>query len=196
MLFKRDKMQKLKLKQMAEILSGLSHRRYLDDEGIGYDVVVQRSIKRDGVLSDFDHMNLKGDIKERFFTRTGDVLMKMTYPYDVVCVKRPGLVISDRIAIIRVKEGFDADFIAHMLTNAHIKKQLHQLGSSQKLPHTSLREIRELELIVPDEDAQIKFGELLNTINEKIAEDLKIVEYDRDLKEGILNKLWEESDAH
>jgi restriction endonuclease S subunit len=185
-------MQKVKLKDIAEIFSGLSYRRYLSDEGMSFEVVVQRSIKKDGELSDFEEMKLQSDIKGRFFTRRGDVLMKMAYPYDVVCVDKEGLVVSDRIAIIRLKRGFDSHFIAHMLTNAHIRKQLHESGSSQKLPHTSLKEIKELELIVPDIDTQMRFGELLDTINQKIQEDLKIVEYDRKLKEGILNKLWEE----
>ena len=36
----------------------------------------------------------------------------------------------------------------------------------------------------------MRYGELLNTIKEKIVEDRKVVEYDRNLKEGIINKLW------
>ena len=54
------------------------------------------------------------------------------------------------------------------------------------------REIKELELVIPDIESQIKYGELLDTINEKIVEDSKVVEYDRRLKEGILNKIWED----
>ena len=126
------------------------------------------------------------------FTQKNDVLMKMTYPYDVVCVKEENLVISDRIAIIRLKEGYDPEFIAHLLTNAHIKKQLHELGGSGKIPHTSLKEIKQLQIIVPDLKTQMKYGELLNTINDKIIEDLRQVEYDRHLKEAILNDLWGE----
>ncbi len=183
-------MKKVKLEDMAEIFSGLSYRRYLDETGDKFKVIVQRSIKKDGELSDFDELTLKSNIKERYFTRENDVLMKMPYPYDVVCVKEEGLVVSDRIAIIRLRKGYDPDFIAHLLTNAHIKKQLHELGSSEKIPHTSLKEIKQLELIVPDYDIQVKYGELLNTINDKIHEDLRQVEYDRNLKEAILNDLW------
>ena len=116
--------------------------------------------------------------------------MKMTHPYDVVCVKNENLIISERIAIIRLNEGYDPEFIAHLLTNAHIKKQLHELGASGKLPHTSLKEIKQLKLSVPDFETQKKYGELLNTINDKIFEDLRQVEYDRHLKEAILNELW------
>lgn len=187
-------MKKVKLEDMAEIFSGLSYRRYLDETGDNFRVIVQRSIKKDGELSDFDELSLKSNIKERYFTRENDVLMKMPYPYDVVCVKEEGLVVSDRIAIIRLKKDYDPDFIAHLLTNAHIRKQLHDLGSSEKIPHTSLKEIKQLELIVPDYDTQLKYGMLLNTINDKIHEDLRQVTYDRNLKEAILNELWGDDD--
>ena len=104
------------------------------------------------------------------------------------------MVVSDRIAIIRLRKGHDPNFITHLLTNAHIRKQLYELGSSEKIPHTSLKEIKQLELIVPDFDTQVKYGELLNTINDKIHEDLRQVEYDRNLKEAILNDLWGDAD--
>lgn len=183
-------MQKRILNDIAKIISGLSYRRYLDESGKKYKIIVQRSIKGDGELSDFEEVNLNDNFKERYFTQENDVLMKMTYPYDVVCVKEPNLVISDRIAIIRLKKGYDSEFIAHLLTNAHIKKQLHELGGSGKMPHTSLKEIKQLKLNIPDLNTQIKYGELLNTINDKIFEDQRKVEYDRHLKEAILNDLW------
>lgn len=183
-------MQKKILNDIAEIFSGLSYRRYLDENGDQFKIIVQRSIKRDGELSDFEELSLKNNIKERYFTQKNDVLMKMNYPYDVVCVHEENLVISDRIAIIRLKKGYDPEFIAHLLTNTHIKKQLHELGGSGKLPHTSLKEIKQLKLTIPDFVTQVKYGELLNTINDKIFEDLRQVEYDRHLKEAILNDLW------
>ena len=185
-------MNKVKLGDIAEVISGLSYRRYREDDGETFDVILQRSIKRDGILDDFEKMRLR-EPKPHYFTKTDDILMKMPYPYDVVCVSQENLVISDRIAIIRLRKGYDASFIAHLLMNAHVKKQLHELGSTEKIPHTSLKEIKELELAIPDYETQVKCGQLLNTINEKIAEDLKLVDYDRNLKEGILNEIWEES---
>lgn len=184
-------MEETKLKDIAEVFSGLSYRRYLQETGQEFEVVVQRSIKKDGKFSDFDCVRLNPEIKHRYFSQKDDILMKMPYPYDVVHISQEGLVISDRIAIIRLKEGYDPSFIAHLLTNAHIKKQLHELGSSERIPHTSLKEIKELKLNMPDLNTQIKYGVLLNTINEKIAEDLRVIDYDRRLKEGILNKLWD-----
>lgn len=184
-------MKEVKLRDIADVFSGLSYRRYLEDNGNEFEVIVQRSIKNDGIFDDFQQLTLKSDIKDRYFSKNEDVLMKMNYPYNVVCCNREGLIISDRIAIIRLKQGFSPLFISHLLNNAHIKKQLHEHGNNEKTPHISLKEIKELTLRVPDLDTQIKYGNLLNVIDEKIAEDLKLIRHDRNLKEGILNKLWD-----
>ena len=184
-------MKEVKLRDIADVFSGLSYRRYLEDNGSEFEVIVQRSIKNDGIFDDFEQLTLKSDIKDRYFSKNEDVLMKMNYPYNVVCCNREGLIISDRIAIIRLKQGFSPLFISHLLNNAHIKKQLHEHGKNEKTPHISLKEIKELTLRVPDLDTQIKYGNLLNVIDEKIAEDLKLIRHDRNLKEGILNKLWD-----
>ena len=118
--------------------------------------------------------------------------MKMPYPYDVVCVNQENLVISDRIAIIRTTHPYmHPKFIAHLLTNVHVKKQLYELGSTEKIPHTSLSEIKELKLNIPDPETQVEYVHLLDKIDEKIIEDQRVVDYDRRLKEGILNKLWD-----
>lgn len=188
-------MNRVKLDDIAEVLTGMSYRRYLTEFGEEHEVIVQRSIQRDGILKDFEKIRFDPkDIKPHHLTRPGDVLMKMPYPYDVVCVGQPDLVISDRIAIIRLKEGYDPSFIAHLLTNAHIKKQLYEFESTERIPHISIRQIKEIELLVPDYETQIRYGELLDTINEKIKEDMKLVSYDQNLKEGILNELWGDLD--
>lgn len=187
-------MQKVKLDDIAEIFSGLSYRRYLDNDGNNFKIIVQRSIKKDGVCKDFEEVSLSKKIKKRYFSKENDVLMKMSYPYDVVCIKEKGIIISDKIAIIRPKNGYDPDFIAHVLTNTHINKQLYQLSTNEKIPHISLKQIKQLQLISPDFETQKKYGHLLNLINEKIKVDINQINHDRRLKQAIINDLWSKQD--
>ena len=71
-------MKKVKLAQIAEISTGLSYRRYLDDEGKEFDVILQRSIKKDGIIEDFEKVRMNPKyIKPHHITRPGDILMKM-----------------------------------------------------------------------------------------------------------------------
>ena len=186
-------MEKTKLKDIAEITSGLSYRRYLDDDGDNFKVILQRSLKKDGQYGDFEEVLLSNNIKKRYFSTKNDVLMKMQYPFEAVCIKEEGLIISDKIAIIRLHKDVNPDFIAHILTNTHINKQLYKTRS-EKIPHLSIKKIKEIELLLPDFETQEKYAQLLNLINEKIEEDFKQIENDRNLKQAILNDLWSQHD--
>ena len=67
-----------------------------------------------------------------------------------------------------------------------------QLRRQKILFEKQLKELADMELTERDFETQRKYGELLDTINEKLYQDQKVVDYDRNLKEGILNKLWGE----
>ena len=58
----------------------------------------------------------------------------------------------------------------------------------------SIKKIKEIELLLPDFETQEKYAQLLNLINEKIEEDFKQIENDRNLKQAILNDLWSQHD--
>ena len=97
-------MQKIKLEDIAEINLGLSYRRFMNGDGDDFKVIVQRSIKKDGQFNDFEEVKLKGDIKYRYFSQKNDILLKVSYPYDVVCINKENLIISDAVAIIELKK--------------------------------------------------------------------------------------------
>ena len=53
-------------------------------------------------------------------------------------------------------------------------------------------DIKELKLKIPDYKTQQELAYLLDLINERIKTNHEIIESDRKLKEGLLNKLLEE----
>lgn len=189
-------MEKVKLKDIAEVYSGLTFLRYKDDNGTLKKMIVQRSIKNGEKVSDFEEIRFNDKMNERYLTQKGDVLMKTMYPFDTTYVDEEGLVIGDRIAIIRLKEGYDPSFITHLFNNFHIKKQLHRVKSVGSISQVSVREIKELELVIPNYEEQKQFAELFDYIDEKININYQIIETDKKMKEGILNKLIEGCDIN
>ena len=69
------KMKKTQLQDIADVFTGLSYRRYLDNDGDKFKIIVQRSIKKDGIFNDFEEVNLKTNIKKRYFTEKNDILI-------------------------------------------------------------------------------------------------------------------------
>ncbi|WP_231476056.1 restriction endonuclease subunit S domain-containing protein [Methanobrevibacter oralis] len=49
--------------------------------------------------------------------------------------------------------------------------------------------MKKLELILPPYEKQKKYGELLDSIDEKINVNYQIIKADEEIKEGIINKL-------
>ena len=183
-------MYKVMLKDVADVYSGSTFRRYIEKgNGNFKKIIVQRSIQKGRKITDFDEEELSEKINKRYFSKKGDILMKTPYPNDAVCLEEENLIIGDRIAIIRLKEGYDSSFITHLLNNIYVKEQLHKVMSSDRIPQVSIEEIKELKLIIPNYETQKKYGELLDNIDEKINITYKIIEADNELKEGILNDL-------
>ena len=99
------------------------------------------------------------------------------------------MVVGDRIAIIRVSDGFDSSFISHLLDNVSVRKQLTKLTSSERIPQLSIKDLKEVELQVPNLETQKRYAKVLNLIDERIYTNYEIIDNDTRLKEGILNKL-------
>lgn len=183
-------MNTFKLKEIAEVNSGVTVRRYIDEGSNNFkEVIVQKSIQKGRKLSDLQKMEMSSKLNERYFTVKGDILMKTPYPNDVVYISQEGLVVGDRIAIIRVSDGFDSSFIAHLLDNVSVRKQLTKLTSSERIPQLSIKDLKEVKLQIPDLETQKRYAKILNLIDERIYTNYEIIDNDTRLKEGILNKL-------
>lgn len=183
-------MNTFKLKEIADVYSGATIRRYTEKGNDNFkEVIVQKSIQKGKPLSDLQKIEISSKLNERYFTIAGDILMKTPYPNDVIKISKEGLVVGDRIAIIRVKEDFNSSFIAHLLDNIAVRKQLNKFTSSERVPQLSIKDLKEVELQIPDLETQNEYGELLDLIDKRIYTNYAIIENDEQLKEGILNKL-------
>ena len=85
--------------------------------------------------------------------------------------------VGDRIAIIRVSDGFDSSFIAHLLDNVSVRKQLTKLTSSERIPQTLVGS-KEVELQVPDLETQKNMPKSIELIDERIYTNYEIIDND------------------
>lgn len=74
-------MNTFKLKEIAEVNSGVTVRRYIDKGSNNFkEVIVQKSIQKGRKLSDLQKMEMSSKLNERYFTVKGDILMKTPFP--------------------------------------------------------------------------------------------------------------------
>ena len=147
----------MKLKDVAEeIITGVLTRRIVYDGDTDSSlqegkILVPKSIS-DGLI---DHTLLQTSrlgkrVKEKFYTRKGDVIMKLSTPYDSCVIEKKedeGLIVPSFSAIIRgIRAPYDPYFIMAFLSSKRAWAQIERSRSGRVLSIISNESVSELEI--------------------------------------------------
>ena len=148
----------MKLKDITEsIITGVLTRRIVYD---GEDnnpslkdgkILVPKAI--DNGLIDhslLQSVKLERDVKDKFYTKMGDVIMKLSTPYDSCTIDREedeGLIVPSFSVIIRgIKDGYDPYFIMAFLSSKYAWNQIERLRSGRSITILSNESVAELDI--------------------------------------------------
>lgn len=166
----------MKLKDVAEeIITGVLTRRIVYDGDTDSSlqegkILVPKSIN-EGLI---DHTLLQTSrlgklVKEKFYTRKGDVIMKLSTPYDSCVIEKKedeGLIVPSFSVIIRgIRAPYDPYFIMAFLSSKRAWSQIERSRSGRALSIISNESVSELELPSFNEtemkDISTRFGRYL-----------------------------------
>ena len=148
----------MKLKEITEdIITGVLTRRVVY-EGENNDpslqegkILVPKAIN-DGLIdhSLLQKVKLNREVKEKFYTKMGDVIMKLSTPYDSCTIDREedeGLIVPSFSVIIRgIKDGYDPYFVMAFLSSKYAWNQIERLRSGRVMTILSNESVAELEI--------------------------------------------------
>ena len=148
----------MKLKDIADcIITGVLTRRVVYD-GEDNDsslkegkILVPKAID-DGLIdhSLLQRVKLDKDVKDKFYTKKGDVIMKLSTPYDSCFIDREedeGLIVPSFSLIIRgLKSDYDPYFIMAFLSSRYAWNQIERLRSGRTITILSNESVAELEV--------------------------------------------------
>ena len=148
----------MKLKDIAEdIITGVLTRRVVYDgeennpslpEG---KILVPKAIN-DGLIdhSLLQSVKLDREVKDKFYTKMGDVIMKLSTPYDSCSIDREedeGLIVPSFSVIIRgIGVKYNPYFIMAFLSSKYAWNQIERLRSGRVLTILSNESVAELEI--------------------------------------------------
>ena len=150
----------MKLKDIADcIITGVLTRRVVYD-GEDNDsslkegkILVPKAID-DGLIdhSLLQRVKLDKEVKDKFYTKKGDVIMKLSTPYDSCFIDREedeGLIVPSFSLIIRgLKSDYDPYFIMAFLSSKYAWNQLERLGRGRTITILSNESVA--SLVVPE----------------------------------------------
>ena len=148
----------MKLKDIADcIITGVLTRRVVYD-GEDNDsslkegkILVPKAID-DGLIdhSLLQRVELDKEVKDKFYTKKGDVIMKLSTPYDSCFIDREedeGLIVPSFSLIIRgLKSDYDPYFIMAFLSSRYAWNQIERLRSGRTITILSNESVAELDI--------------------------------------------------
>ena len=148
----------MKLKGIAEdIITGVLTRRVVYDGEENNPslpdgkILVPKAIN-DGLIdhSLLQSVKLDREVKDKFYTKMGDVIMKLSTPYDSCSIDREedeGLIVPSFSVIIRgIGDEYNPYFIMAFLSSKYAWNQIERLRSGRVLTILSNESVAELEI--------------------------------------------------
>ena len=154
-----------KLEDLADVMVGQIMTRVADknEEGRKVKVIVPGAVEIGYIAEGSLGTNyLKKDLDTKFYTKAGDLVMKLTADYDVAYIEedQEGIVISSFIAVIRTK-GTDPRYLLAMLNSFYVKEQLKRKAEGLR-PMIKVTDIRNLEIPYFGPEEQGLLGEVFS----------------------------------
>ena len=197
----------MKLKEVAKITVGqimprVSAENKNEEEIIGTVNVLAPKAISDGIIvkENLGELQICKKIDEEKFTKEGDVVVKLSTPYDATYVTKEneGLAVPSFCAIIRVKEDkLDAKYLSAFFNTEYVREILKSKVMGSIRPMVKVSDLRNIDTpYVSEEDmadigqAYILSGKKKSILSDMIETETKIMENIvlKSIKKGMENE--------
>ncbi|MEE0863241.1 MAG: hypothetical protein U0L79_09690 [Lachnospiraceae bacterium] len=183
----------MRLEDIANVIAGQIMTRVTDEnnEGESVQVLVPKAIA-DGIIvkEDLGKAVLSKSVDEDKYTKEGDVVIKLSTPYDAayVTAEDAGIVIPSFCATIRItKENLmDAKYLSAFLNTSYVRNQLTAKVVGSTRPMIKITDVRALEIPKVSMQDMRDIGEAYMLSGMKKATLLEMIATESKLMENIV----------
>ena len=131
------------------------------------------------------------DIDEKYLTKNGDVIFKLTSPQTAICINESnkiseGVVVSSKFVIIK-PQNVDSVFLAELLNSNIAKNQFYKF-SEGIIKQIKIKDLEKIEFEIPSLEEQKKCVKSIKLINKEINIEEQLIEENKNLKEVLIRK--------
>lgn len=180
--------KKYKFDDVAEIFTGIRVKRYQKGFTIKQEVLKKTYEDSSKIETDFE--DVSDDINKKFYSRKDDIVILLAGS-TVSKLEREGIIIPMYYAVVRVREGFDVDFVYHLLKSDIFPRELHKIEEGTTLKIIKTTHLKEISLPMPDYETQVKYGRLFKLMDKRINLNQELIELERQNEKLIMKNLFE-----
>lgn len=195
----------MKLEDLCTIKTGApTSRAKKIEEGVkpkSVRVLLPRAMQ-DGLIIDEElTTEMIGEVKDENFTHEGDVVIKLSTPYDSVYIDKDheGIMITSFGMVLRKKSGvgLDMQYLSMFLNSPQTNAVLQAVSTGQSVAMAMLKRktVAEIEVPLLPIERQQKLAALFRAVQERKKQYLKLIELDDELVASQMTKsIWGEEE--
>ena len=184
--------EKVRFDQIADIFTGVRVKRYQKGKGTTVErPILKKTYSENSSKLDLEYEEVSEGIHERFYSQKNDIVVLLAGSV-VTKLEKEGIIIPMYYAVVRVREGFDADFIYQLLKSDIFPKELHKLQEGSTLKVIKTTHLKQICLPLPDYETQRKYGNLFRLMDDRINKNLELIELERKKEKLIMKNLLDE----
>jgi type I restriction enzyme S subunit len=163
-----------KLGDVADLLTGFPFKGNQYEMKGNLKVVRGENVSTGNLRWDSEkHWNKSTVGLEKYFLSESDIVIGMDgskVGQNRAIIKREELplILAQRVARIRAKKGFNQKFIWYHIFSNYFKEYIQAIHTGTSIPHISLSQISEFEILVPGLKEQQAIASVLSSLDDKI----------------------------
>lgn len=199
-------MEEIKLENLAKISSGMALKRIsgskrnltaitedkngkTDEE---YYQITIKSVEDNKVdLNLFEIIKTTKKVDSKYLIRKGDVVMKLTAPYSaaVIDFELKNVVAASNLAIIRVNDRYDPEYLSFILNNKNTRKQLYRFVEGTITPIIKINNLKKIKIKYRDKTEQKIYAKLFRLLSNRLELENRILTIEKQLTEDMISNL-------
>lgn len=178
-------MEYKKLGEIADIFTGARISRY-QKGNMKKQPVIKRTLSDDYQI-DYEMEDVSIELNSKFYSKKDDILVLLAGSNTITKMEHEGYIIPMAYAIVRVKEGYDPDFVYHLLKSEIFPRELNKLieGSTLKIIKTSY--LQEMKLPLIEYEKQKEYGKILRLMDCRIKLLRQTIQLEEELQKKYID---------
>lgn len=193
----------MKLEELCTIKTGApTSRAKKIAEGIEpreVKVLLPRAMQGGAIIDEELAIETVGEVKEESFTREGDVVIKLSTPYDSVYIDKAheGIMITSFGMVLRKKDDAELDmrFLSLFLNLPQTNSILQAVSTGQSVAMAMLKRqtVADIEVSLLPLERQEKLASLFQVVRERKNQYERLIELDNELVTSqMIKSIWGE----
>ena len=164
-------------------------------------VLLPRAMQCSAIIDEELATEAVGEVKDEYFTREGDVIIKLSTPYNSVYIDKAheGIMVTSFGMVLRRKADAELDmlYLSMFLNLPQTNAMLQAISTGQSVAMAMLKRQTVADIDVPliSVEKQKKLAELFQAVQERKNQYLHLIELDEELVTSQMNRLiWGEGE--